>query len=128
MNGNVKRWIQTPTPHDDRGGDRLTGELLPPAQAAEVVDGADGGRDGGAEQDPAHLAVEVEERERRDEDPEEEREAAEPRDAAAARGGGPPPGRSTTPSMPRHAADRGREQDDDAEGDQRAPEDLEVRR
>ena len=42
-------------PAEDRGGDDLAAELLPPAEAAEVVDGADGRRDGGAEQDPAHL-------------------------------------------------------------------------
>ena len=39
----------------DRGGDELAAELLPPAQAAEVVDRADGRRDRGAEQQAAHA-------------------------------------------------------------------------
>ena len=52
----------------DRGGQHLAGELHDRREAAEVVDRADDAGDGGAEQDAAHLAREVEERERRDED------------------------------------------------------------
>ncbi len=64
----------------DRGGEHLAAELLPPAQAAEVVDRADRRRDGGAEQHPAHPAAERQERERRHDDAEEERQPAEARD------------------------------------------------
>ena len=67
----------------DRGGEHLPAELLPPAEAAEVVDRADGRRDRSAEQNAAHLAAERQERERRHEDAEEQREPAEPRDTAA---------------------------------------------
>ena len=45
----------------NRCGDYLPAELLPPRQAAEVVDRADGRRDRGAEEDPAHLATDREE-------------------------------------------------------------------
>src|SRR5205085_11352764 len=66
----------------DRGGADLAAELLPPAQAAEVVDRPDCRRDRGAEQDAAHLAAERQERERRHEAAEEEREPAEARHPA----------------------------------------------
>ena len=39
----------------DRRREDLAAELLPPAQSAEVVDRADGRRDRGAEQQPAHV-------------------------------------------------------------------------
>ena len=73
---------------------------------------------------PAHLAVEREEGERRDEDAEEDREPAEPRDRTlveAAR-----VGLVDDAEQARHAADGRGQQDDDAEGDQRAPDDLGV--
>ena len=67
----------------DRGGQHLAGQLHDRRQPAEVVDRADDAGDCGAEQDAAHLAREIEERERRDEDAEEDREPAEPWDRAA---------------------------------------------
>ena len=57
-----------------RGAD-LAAELLPPDEAARVVERADHRRDRGAEQDPAHGRRQVDERDDRDEDPEEERRA-----------------------------------------------------
>ena len=109
----------------NRGRDELADELLPPAQPAEVVDRADGCRDGGAEQQPAHIAVEVEERERRDEDAEEQREPAETRHRARVRAPSLP--RSVDDSQqPSHSADGRRQQYDDQHGDAEAVEDLEV--
>ena len=116
-------------PDAERGRDRrrehLAGELRDRFETAEVVDRADDARDRGAEQDAAHLVGEVEEGERRDDDPEEDREPAEPRDR--------PPvetalvGPVDDAEQPRHAADRGRQQDDDAEGDQGPVQDLRCR-
>ena len=124
-NGNVKWWIQTPNMHGIDAASDLPAELLPPAQAAEVVDRADRRRDRGAEQDPAHLAAERQERERRDDDPEEERDAAEPRHGAGAR-----PARALgavdDAEQARHPAHGRRQQDDHDERDERAPHDLEV--
>ena len=79
-NGNVKRSTQIAERRRHRRGERPD----PPSfchqrKPAEVVDRADRRRDRRAEQQPARLAAEVEERERRHEDPEEEREPAEPR-------------------------------------------------
>jgi hypothetical protein len=67
----------------DRGGRDLAAELLPPDEAAEVVDRAHGGRDGHAQQQALRLAPERQERERRHERPEEQREPAEARHGAA---------------------------------------------
>ena len=107
-----------------RSRDNLTAELLPPPQAAEVVDRADGGSDGGAEQQSARLAREVEERKRRYENPEEERKPAQARHGATVQ---------ATPFRPvddaeqtRHPADGRRQEDDDRRGEERAPDDLEM--
>ena len=115
----------------DAGGDRdrrsadLTGELLPPEEAAEVVDRADGRGDGRAEQEAAHLVREVDERERRDDDPEEEGEAAEL---------GDDPLVDTPLARPvddaeeaRDVADDRRQQQDDDEREPGAVEDFPVR-
>src|SRR5205823_1409801 len=67
-----------PEARGDRGRRELAAELLPPAQAAEVVDRADERRDRRAEEQTARLATEVEEGERGNDDPEEERDPAEP--------------------------------------------------
>ena len=116
-------------PHAEGARDRrrrhLPGELRKRVEPAEVVDRADDARDGGPEHDAAHLAREVEERERRDEDPEEDREPAEPRDRPLVEA--PRVGLVDDAEQAGHPADRRREQDDDAERDQRAPEDLGVR-
>ena len=53
--GNVKLVDPDAEADGDRRGDELAAELLPPAQAAEVVDRADGRRDRGAEQEAAHV-------------------------------------------------------------------------
>ena len=100
----------------DRCREELAAELLPPAQAAQVVDRADGRRDRRAEQEAAHRRIEVEERERRDEDAEEEREPAEPRHRARVRAAlvaGP----LDDAEQARHPADRRREQHDDHQRD-----------
>ena len=124
MNGNVKRLDPDAEADGDHGRDDLAAELLEPAQPAEVVDRADGDRDRGADQQPARLAAEVHERERRHEDPEEERDPAEARDRPHVQ---PPAARRVDDAEPpRHPADRGREQHDDHEREQRAPDDLQV--
>ena len=123
-NGNVKRSTQTPNHDRHRGGEQLAAELLPPAQPAEVVDRADGDGDGRAEQQPARVAVERQEGERRDEDAEEERDAAEPRHRGAVQAAAA--GRVDDAEHPRHAADRRRQQHDDDERDERTPDDLQV--
>ena len=123
-NGNVKRSTQTTEPRRHRGREHLAAELLEPAQPAEVVDRADGDGDGRAEQQPARVAAERQERERGHEDAEEEREPAEPRhrravDPAAA-------GRIDDAEKARHPADRRRQQHHDDERDERTPDDLQV--
>ena len=127
MIGNVKLCTQTPKPTGIAAASDLARELLPPAQAAEVVDRADGRRDRGAEQDPAHLAAERQEGERRDR---RCRGRARGRRAAGRRAGSPAPalGPVDDAEQPGHAADGRREQDDDHERDERAPDDLEVGR
>ena len=106
----------------DRRGDDLPAELHGRREPAEVVDGADDGRDRGSEQHAAALAGEIEERERRHEDPEEDRETAETRDRPAV---DPPPlGPVDGAEHPRHPTDRRRQQHDDDERDDRAVEDL----
>ena len=124
-NGNVKRSTQMPEATGIGGGADLPGELLPPEEPAEVVDRADGRRDGGAEQQAAHLVRELDERERRDDDPEEEREPAELRDdplvdASLARA-------VDDAEVARDVADDGRQQHDDEEREAGAVEDLRVR-
>ncbi len=106
----------------DRRGEHLTRELRDRVEAAEVVDGADHARHGGAEQDASHLAGEVEKRERRHDDPEEDREPSETRDRPAVDAALVRP--VDDAEHARHAADGGREQDDDAEGDQGSVENL----
>ena len=64
-NGNVKLCDPDAEAGRDRGGEHLPAELLPPGEAAEVVDRADRRRDRRAEQDAAHPAAERQERERR---------------------------------------------------------------
>ena len=108
---------------DRRGGD-LADELLPPVEAAEIVDRADDRRHGRAEEEAARLVREVEERERRDEDPEEERESAEPRHGLPVQPARLGPVDCAEP--PGHAPDRGREHEDDPERDERSPDDLEM--
>ena len=66
----------------------------------------------------------MKERERRHEDPEEEREPAEARHRQLV--DAPPAGEVDDAEPPRHPSHRGREQDDDGERDERAPDDLEV--
>ena len=109
-NGNVKWSIQTPNAVGDRGREDLARELRQRASPRKSSTAPDDARDRGAEQDAAHLAREVEERERRDEDPEEDRQPTEPRDRPLVeparvragrrrRGGAPcrrPPGVSST--------------------------------
>ena len=121
-----KREAVHPDPEADRDRRRrgLAGELLPPAQAPEVVDGADRGRDRSAEQEPTRLSAEGEEGEGRDEDPEEERQPAEPRHRQPVE---PPRLRPVDDAeQPRHPADRGGQQQDDHERENRAPDHLEV--
>ena len=93
----------------------LPRELRQRGKLTEVVDRADDARDSGTEQHAPHLAGEVEERDRRNDDADEDRQPAESRD-----------GTLVDPACVRmvddaekasHAADRGRQQDDDAEGD-----------
>jgi hypothetical protein len=116
-----------PDPEADRDArrDELAAELLPPAQAAEVVDRADGRRHGGAEQQAAHAPVELEKRERGDEDPEEQREAAEPRHRAGV-GAAAVAGAVDDAEHAGHAADGRRQEHDDHEGDDEAVDDLGV--
>ena len=114
-----------PEARRDRGGGDLAGELLPPGEAAEVVDRADGRRDGGAEQEPAHLVAE------------RSRNASAgmmiPRKSASppSRGTGalvqpPPLGPVDDAEEPRDPADRRRQQHDDDEREERPVEDLGV--
>jgi hypothetical protein len=119
-----KREVIDPHAERDRnpGGKQLPRELRRRREPAEVVDGADDGRDGRAQENAASLAREVEERERRDDDPEEDREPAEPRNRPAVQA--PRIGPVDGPEKPRHPTDRGREQDDDREGDRRSVQDL----
>ena len=92
----------------DRSRENLARELRQRSEAAEVVDGADDAGDGGAEQDAAHLAREVEEGERRHEDADEDREPAEPRDRSPVE---PPLVRVVDdPEQPGHPADSGRQE------------------
>ena len=108
----------------DRCREHLAGELRERRKPPEVVDRADDAGDGGAEQDPAHLAREVEERKRRHQDPHEDREPTEPRDRSAVE----PPlaGVVDDPEEPRHPADRRCEQDDDQQSDRGAVQDLRI--
>ena len=82
-NGSVKWSIQTPNAVGIAAASTWPASFTTGDEAAEVVDRADDAGDCGAEQDAAHLAREIEERERRDEDAEEDREPAEPWDRAA---------------------------------------------
>ena len=106
----------------DRGGGDLAAELLPPDEAAEVVDRADRRRDGHPEQQALRLAPERQEGERRHEDPEEEREPAEPRHRAAVHAARAGP--VDDAEHPRHPADRRRQQHDDHERQHRPVDDL----
>src|SRR5262249_49548246 len=108
----------------DRGRGDLAAELLPPAQAAEVVDGPDGGRHRGAEEQPAGLPRQVEERESGYEDAEEERQAAESGHSAVVEPAAL--GLVDHTEEPGHAADGRRQQHHDRGGEQRAPDDLEI--
>ena len=106
----------------DRGRDHLAGELPARLEDAEVVDRAHDRGDGGAEEDATRLGAELEEGERRHEDPEEDRDPAESRDRVLVQ---PPRLRAVDdPKQARHPADRGREQDHDHEGGDRAVENL----
>jgi hypothetical protein len=66
----------------------------------------------------------VEEGEGRHEDPEEEPDPPEARHGKLVHA--PPAGHVDHAEPPRHPSDRGRQQDDDGEGDERSPDDLEV--
>ena len=94
ISGKVNVCTQTPKPVGIAAASDLPAELLPPRQAAEVVDRADGRRHGRAEQDAAQLAAQRQERERRHEHAEEDRQPAEARDRRPARS--PSVGRSTS--------------------------------
>ena len=113
-----------PEPGGDPGRSELPGELLPPDEAAKVVDRPDRRRHGRAEQQAARLAAELQEGERRHEDPEEEREAAEPWDRTAVEP--PASGRVDDAEQARHPPDRRGQQDDDEEGETRSVEHFEV--
>ena len=104
--------------------DDLTRELPVPRKAAEVVDDADGDGDRGAEQQPARLMADVEEGERRHEHPEEQTDPAEARHRQLV--DAPPTGDVDHAEPARHPSHRRRQQNDDGEGDERSPEDLEV--
>src|SRR5689334_22616919 len=110
----------------DRGGGDLTEKLLPPDEPAEVDDRADRRRHCGAEEQAARLGRQVQERERRHEDPEEERKAAEPWHRTAVQPTGLRP--VDDAEQPRHASDCRREQNDDDERDERAPDHVQVMR
>ena len=100
----------------------LAGELPAGPQDPEVVDRADDGRDGGAQEHAPGLAAELEERERRYEDPEEDRDAAEPGDRVEVQPATLGP--VDDAEQPRHPADRGREQDHDQAREPGAVENL----
>ena len=107
-NGKVKRSTQTPN-----AGGTAAAATWPPSfshqrrprksSTAPTVTATRG-----AEQEPAHLAAQSEERERGHEDAEEEREAAEARHGR--RFEPPPAGPVDDAEQPRHPADRGRQQ------------------
>ena len=108
----------------NRRGGELAGELLPPGEAAEIVDRADRGRDRGAEQQAAGLRAERQEGERRHEDPEEERQPAEPRNGPPVQ---PPRSRPVDHAeQPRHPADGRSQQHHDRQREPCAVEHLEV--
>ena len=113
-----------PEAHRDRGRRHLPAELLPPAQAAKVVDRTDGRRNGCTEQQSARLAGEIEKRERRDEDSKEKREPAEAWHRAAVEAPALRPVDGA--EQPRHPADCRRQEDDDRRSEQRTPDDLQV--
>ncbi len=121
-NGNVKRSTQIPNATGITAATSCPAELLPPEEPAGVVERADHRRDRGAEEEPAHLLLDREERERRDEDPEEEREPAEPRDRQPV--DAPPLGRVDGADQARHPARRRRQQQHEHEGEAEAPQHL----
>ena len=109
----------------DRGGEALAPELRPPVQAAEVVDDPDTGRDRGSEQDSPVRPVQLQEGERRHEDAEQERDPAQAGDRPDVQA--PPLTRLVDDAEDaREAPDRRRQNEDDAERDQEAPEDFRV--
>ncbi len=120
--GNVKWSTQTPKAVGNRRREHLAGELGQGREAAEVVDGAHDARHGGAKEDAAHLAGEVEERERRHDDAEEDREPAEPRDRTPVESA--LVGRVDDPEQARHAADGRSEHQDHDQRDRGSVEDL----
>ncbi len=115
-----------PDPEPDRntGGGELPAELPVPRQPAKVVDDPDRDRDGRAEENAAVLAAGVKEGERRHEHPEEERQPAEPRHRQLV--DAPPAGQVDDAEPPRHPSHRRREQNDDDERDNGAPDDVEI--
>ena len=108
----------------DRRRQNLTGKLRHGSEPTKIVDRADDAGNRCTEENPPHLARQVEEGEGRDEDPQEDREAAEPGDR--------PPVETTLirvvddAEQARHSADRRRQEDNDQEGDRSAVQDLRV--
>ena len=123
-NGKVKWSIQTPNAH---------GMAAAATWPASFGSGSSPGSrrrrpragDRRAQDDPTHIAREVEEREGGRQDPEEDRQPAEARDRPLVQ----PPlvGLVDHPEQARHPPDRRRQHNDDREGDQRAPQELGVR-